>query len=216
VEVLLVAGRFSEAVPALERAAVAKDQTEHDAVRYQRLIPRARRLAGRLGAGGPTSGDPAGPAVPTAADQAARAASEGRPALAAWIYEVIFEALPSRADDLKAGNRDRAARAAALAGCGRGEDDPKPDDAERAELRKLALGWLRADLAARRKLIEAGDSQERAGVAQTLRRWKEGTDLTGIRDAESLARLPEVEREEWQALWAAVDALLARAGDIRP
>ena len=62
---------------------------------------------------------------------------------------MIFEALPSRADDLKAGNRDLHACAAALAGCGRGEDDPKPDDAERAELRKLALGWLSADLAAR-------------------------------------------------------------------
>ena len=95
---------------------------------------------------------------------------------------MIFEALPSRADDLKAGNRDRAARAAALAGCGRGEDDPKPDDAERAELRKLALGWLSADLAARRKLLEAGDSQERAGVAQALRRWKQDADLAGIRD----------------------------------
>ena len=77
VEVLLVAGRFSEAVPALERAAVAKDQPQQHAVRYQRLITRARRLAGRLGSGGPTSGDPAGPAVPTAADRAARAASEG-------------------------------------------------------------------------------------------------------------------------------------------
>ena len=49
VEVLLVAGRFSEAVPALERAAVAKDQPQQHAVRYQRLITRARRLAGRLG-----------------------------------------------------------------------------------------------------------------------------------------------------------------------
>jgi hypothetical protein len=30
-------------------------------------------------------------------------------------------------------------------------------------------------------------------------------------DAEALARLPEPERNEWQALWAEVEALLKRA-----
>jgi hypothetical protein len=36
------------------------------------------------------------------------------------------------------------------------------------------------------------------------------SDLAGIRDAEALAKLPEPERQEWQALWADVDSLLAK------
>ena len=51
---------------------------------------------------------------------------------------------------------------------------------------------------------------------QALRRWKQDADLAGIRDAESLAGLPEAERKEWQCSGLRVHALLARAGDVLP
>jgi hypothetical protein len=51
--------------------------------------------------------------------------------------------------------RLNAARAAARAGCGREKDDPPPGETERAGLRKLALGWLRANPAARGRSMRA-------------------------------------------------------------
>jgi hypothetical protein len=45
----------------------------------------------------------------------------------------------------------------------------------------------------------------KAEVAPTLRHWKIDTDLTGIRDIESLAKLPEAERAALRTLWADVE-----------
>ena len=47
-------------------------------------------------------------------------------------------------------------------------------------------------------------------VAKILAHWKQDPDLVGIRDTQELAKLPEAERKEWQALWTDVDALLKR------
>jgi hypothetical protein len=106
--------------------------------------------------------------------------------------------------------------AASLAADGQGKDDPPPDEVARAKLREQALGWLKAELAAWTKLLESDPHQARPVIAQTLKHWKVDTDLAGIRDADALAKLPEVERKDWQALWAEVDALLARAGAGKP
>jgi hypothetical protein len=45
---------------------------------------------------------------------------------------------------------------------------------------------------------------------------EECSGLTGVRDADALAKLPEAGRTAWQAPWAEVDALLARARGGRP
>jgi serine/threonine-protein kinase len=47
-----------------------------------------------------------------------------RPLALARLYADAFAADPGLTEDLAAGHRYRAARAAALAGCGRGEDAP--------------------------------------------------------------------------------------------
>jgi hypothetical protein len=73
------------------------------------------------------------------------------------------------------------------------------------------MGWLKAELLAWTKHLESGPPQARPDIAQTLDHWKQDSDLDGLRDAEALARLPEAEREDWQSLWADVDAILARA-----
>jgi serine/threonine protein kinase len=104
-----------------------------------------------------------------------------------------------------------AAQAAVLASIGRGRDDPSSDDAAKVKLRGQALVWLEAELDKWSRLLESGPIDSRPRIAQSLELWKSSAGLTSIRDREILAKLPEDERKEWQALWAEVDALLARA-----
>jgi tetratricopeptide (TPR) repeat protein len=78
----------------------------------------------------------------------------GKPAAAARFAAEAFAARPKLADDLRFPNRRNAACSAALAGCGQGQDAAKLDDAERARLRRQALDWLRADLAAWGALLD--------------------------------------------------------------
>jgi serine/threonine protein kinase len=132
-------------------------------------------------------------------------------AAAAKLWADAIDADPKLAEDRQAQTRYNAARAAALAGCGLGKDDPAPDDAAKAKLRRQALDWLKAELAAWGKLLESGPPQARPAIVQTLDHWKQDGDLAGIRDAEALARLPEAERTEWRALWSEVETLLKRA-----
>jgi hypothetical protein len=69
-------------------------------------------------------------------------------ATSARLYADAFAADPRLADDLRAPHLYAAARAAALAAAGKGEDAAKLEDAERARLRGLALAWLWTDLRA--------------------------------------------------------------------
>jgi hypothetical protein len=108
-------------------------------------------------------------------------------------------------------HRYNAACAAALAAAGAGKDAP-PSDADRARLRGKALGWLRAEFDAWAKALDGGDPRARPAFASILQHWKVDPDLASLRDANALAKLPEAERKDWQALWADVDALLKRAG----
>ena len=137
------------------------------------------------------------------------AARDGRPALGRGPRRPI----PKLGDDRQARHRYNAACAAALAGCGKGKDDPPPDDAARAKLRQQALDWLKAELSAWKRvsmIVEPGNKELRR---QTLAHWKQDADLAGIRDEPGLAKCPEAERKEWQALWADVDALRRRISD---
>src|SRR5262249_28984947 len=111
-------------------------------------------------------------------------------AAAARLYADAFRAEPKPADDLRAGHRYNAACSAAMAATGQGEDAAKLDDKDRAGLRRQAVDWLGADLAARTKLLGGGDPQARAAVRATMRHWQTDTDLTGVRHPWSLLRLP--------------------------
>src|SRR5205823_10023601 len=95
---------------------------------------------------------------------------------AAHFYAEAFTAHPKLADDLRFPNRYNAACSAALAGCGQGKDAAGIDDAKRARLRRQALDWLRADLAAWCQLLEKQPDQTRARV-QWLRRWQQDADF---------------------------------------
>jgi tetratricopeptide (TPR) repeat protein/tRNA A-37 threonylcarbamoyl transferase component Bud32 len=128
------------------------------------------------------------------------------------FFTDAFADKPTLADDLQAGHRYNAARAAALAAAGQGADAATLDDKDRARLRQQALGWLRADLALWGRQAEGGTPQARALVQQTLRHWQEDPDLAGVRDAAALAKLSEAERADWKKLWADVEATLKKAG----
>jgi tetratricopeptide (TPR) repeat protein len=130
---------------------------------------------------------------------------------ATHFYEEAFAEEPGLADDLQRQPRYNAARAAALAGCGQGKDAAQCDAKERARLRRQALDWLRADLAAYRRLLDEEPAKVRTAIGERLRRWQQDKDFTGVRDASALAKLPEAERLDWRRLWEEVEALRQRA-----
>ncbi len=136
---------------------------------------------------------------------------QGRHAAAARLYADAFAADPKLAEDLKAQTRYRAACSAAVAGSGGGADGPGLSEAERARWRRQAHEWLRLDLAAWTKRLEAAKPAERAEAQKALARWRDDPDLAGLRNAQSLDKLAPAERQECRALWSDLDARLERA-----
>jgi Flp pilus assembly protein TadD len=100
-----------------------------------------------------------------------------------------------------------AACAAALAGCGKGEDAAKLDDVERARLRAQAQRWLRDELTRWTKQLAADPK----ALRQRLGRWPRDPNLAGVRELGPLAKLPRAEQEGWRALWADVTQALGRS-----
>ena len=149
-------------------------------------------------------------------------------ATSARLFAAAMDADPKLAGDRQAQHRYNAACAAALAAAatkrargtnstplvgedtGGGADTPLTD-ADRAKLRDQARAWLDAELAAWRKSLESGDAQQRPAIVANLKHWQQDPDLGGVRDQGALAKLPANERDAWKALWANVDALLAKA-----
>ena len=129
---------------------------------------------------------------------------------AAGLYAATFAADAKLAADLGAGHRYNAACFASLAAAGRGEDAAKLDDKERTRLRRQALDWLEADLAAWGNRVDSGPHQARPAIVQTLSHWQQDTDLAGIRDAAALTKLPVDEHKAFTQLWADVAALLKK------
>jgi serine/threonine-protein kinase len=134
-----------------------------------------------------------------------------RYAAAARFWGEAMAADPKVADDRVAKYRGWAARAAALAAAGKGEEEAKPGDVARAVLRRQALDWLRADLAAWAKTLDSSDPKARASAGLILQLWTTDSDLAGIRDPDALNKLSEAEQRAWRALWADVENLLKKA-----
>jgi serine/threonine-protein kinase len=131
-------------------------------------------------------------------------------ATAAGFYGPAFTAQPSLAEDLEAADRLDAARAAALAGCGVGEDVAELGGEKRAALRTQALQWLTAEYTAWAERHRLGKPGQRTLAATAVRSWQRDDDLAGVRDEQALASFPTDERRAWQALWSSVAALAAR------
>jgi tetratricopeptide (TPR) repeat protein/serine/threonine protein kinase len=127
------------------------------------------------------------------------------------FYEEAFVDQPDLARDMRQGHRYNAACAAFLAGSGQGKDADQSDAKERSRLRRQALEWLRADVAAYRRRLEKEPNKAGSLVRQRMRHWQLDSDFAGVRGHKDLAKLPEAERQAWQQLWADVADLLAHA-----
>jgi tetratricopeptide (TPR) repeat protein len=132
-------------------------------------------------------------------------------AATARFFTDAFTADPKLADSFPAQHRYNASCSAALAAAGQGEDAAKLDDAAKSKLRSQALDWLKADLTVVGKLLDSGPAQARPFIVQTLTHWQNDTDLVGIRDKTSLAKLPADEQKAFAQLWSDVAALLMKA-----
>ncbi len=191
--VLMGQGRFQEALPWLrkgdELGSKRANWTEPSRERI-RLAERRLELEGSLD--GVRSGEVQPRDAAERIELAGLFHAKALYADAARMYAGAFAEAPSLAEDLGTSHRYNAACSASLAAA-RGEADA-------AEWRDRALGWLRADLAAREKTP--------SGLVATLEHWKRDPDLAAVRD--NLEGLPAREREEWTRLWADVDARIAR------
>ena len=203
-ETLLRSGRFTEARTALRRG-LDLVPTEEPRVPFlrekQELCERMIALDARL---------PAllqGRERPAAAElvELARLCREyGRPHAAAGLYAAAFAAQPSLADDMDAGHRYSAARAAA---------GPPPTSAPTARGPTRGIGPA---CAGRRSVGCEPTWPRRLNRGETAN-WLTSRSRTGRRKTIwraygprlSLAELPAAEREEWRHLWADVDASLA-------
>jgi hypothetical protein len=140
---------------------------------------------------------------------------EERYAAAARYYAEVFTAEPQFLAGPPGRHRYRAGCAAARAGCGQGRDAADLDEEGRAVFRRQALGWLRDELEARRRLW-AGEPAQALPLVHDLKNWLVYPYLAGVREPEALGRLPEAERLAWQKLWTDVADTLARAEGTTP
>jgi serine/threonine-protein kinase len=199
-------GRFDEALVSLRRGLEVAPRADwiHGALQQriaetERLVP----LAGQLPIFLSGAAQPANANVALGLVQICQYTH--RHAASARFCAVAFLAQPDLADDLKAGHRYNAACYAALAAAGQGADAAKLDEQQRAQLRRQAFAWLRADLTLYAK--QAGSDQ--AAVQAQMRHWQQDGDFATVREP-ALDRLPADERAAWRGLWADVAALLRK------
>jgi serine/threonine-protein kinase len=128
----------------------------------------------------------------------------------ARLYADIFRADPRLADNLSAGLRYNAARAAAQVGCGLSKDSAGLGELERKRWREQARKWLRADLAAWGKLLDGGLTKTRDQVRRSVTSWRSDPALSGLRESTELKKLSADERKDCLAWWHEVGVVLAR------
>jgi hypothetical protein len=102
-----------------------------------------------------------------------------------------------------------AARAAALAGCGKGDSHAKLSMIPMAELRNQARTWLEAELAKWSADLQSTDAEVRGRAVDALRWWQFDPHFEGVRDVEAFKTRSEREPEDWLTFWSKVEALLA-------
>jgi serine/threonine-protein kinase len=129
----------------------------------------------------------------------------------ARLYADAFAADLALANDLVAGYRYNAARAAAQAGTGHGADATGLSEKEKARWRTQARQWLRADLTTRTRALDSASPAMKSAQLFALTHWKTEPDLACLRYPDELNKLPPDERTESLALWTDLAAVLTRA-----
>jgi tetratricopeptide (TPR) repeat protein len=222
--VFMQQGRFKKALEELETASKLGDtstkwrETQDQLQRFEKLEPRlvAIRKGGRLVSPVPIPRD--------LLDIARLCAIKKLHADSARFFRDAFAADPEIATRANEDARYEAACNAALAGCRKGKDAPRTDEAC-FRLRGQAFDWLCADLSEMTKTLNNPKGVERLGrdpmddpvlrIAWQMGRWRSDPDLAGVRDAGLLAKLPEEERRRWEKLWRKVINLQQKASASR-
>jgi superkiller protein 3 len=210
---LLQQGRYAAAGNATRRAL---ELLPADAPYRQTILRQLQQSEGMLALDRKLPAILTGEATPANAGEAASLASmcqqpyQKRYAASARLYADAFAAEPKLAADLRQQHRYNAACSAALAAAGQGEDARLLPDKVIFMFRRWALTWLRDDLKAYEGLAVQTNPAVRQAVRQRLLHWQEDSDLAGLREPATLAKLPDTERSECQKLWADVAALLKK------
>ncbi len=207
---LLEQGEFTQALVALERGhelGSRRKDWRFPSAEWVRECRRKVELDGRLVAVLRGEAQPADAAEWN--EYAQICFVKKRYVAAARLFSQGRSAESKHADGLECGNRYRAACAAALAGCGQGDDAGQLDAQELARCRKQALDWLRVNLKHVGELLPVSNLAERQRLQEWLRSWQSEQALAGLRDATAIARFSAPEQDSCKQLWAEVQSLLA-------
>jgi len=134
-----------------------------------------------------------------------------RHASAVALYAKAFQADSGLARDMARQHRYAAARVAALAGLGQGDEAAQLPLQEKARHRAQACRWLQADLDWYRQQVKQGKAEAVFLTAERLAHWQADRALAGLREARALDTLPAEEREAWHKLWGDAALVLKEA-----
>jgi tetratricopeptide (TPR) repeat protein len=129
-------------------------------------------------------------------------------ATAARLYSRALAARPRLTEDVRAGHPFNAARAAALAGTGHGDDAAGLGEPHRERLRSQARDRLRLFLLGWANKVDTGTEADRIQARKALAQWRDNPDLAVLRAAPELGKLPPDELQQCDKLWCDIDALI--------
>ena len=124
--------------------------------------------------------------------------TQGRHAMAARLVDEALGVKPRLVDDVDGRHRYDAACFAALAGCGKGNDQPSPDEAARRALRRQAFDWLKADLVIWSRMLATAGSEQKSSARHLLEHARFDPHLVGVRELSAIRQLPGPERADWR------------------
>ena len=123
------------------------------------------------------------------------------------LVEAALKADPKLAEGTQAFDRPAAVASALLAALSTDDTTPLPQ-ARRAELRRLALGWLDQEVDQARRLLVSERRGDRQRAQSLLNKLLGQKSLVGLMEHTSLARLPRDEQDRFVAQWNEAGRLL--------
>ena len=132
------------------------------------------------------------------------------------LWRAAFAKQPALAEDLHQWNRYRAVRAAALAGCGQGQDAAELGEDARETLRLQAAEWLRGELEFLAHELDGSHLGTRDRALLELQALRGEPALAPLRDEGALEQWSELEQDDWRELWAMAAELSSRAQEPPP